>query len=274
MANDTTTGEAGTAKLVQYLTEAYGKEKELETSLTAHIGMATRPIYKKRLQDHLKETRQHAKQVERRLKKLGGAGVTGKANELLSRGVAAAKGPLHAARGTGEAEKQLKNAKTEYSEEHEEIATYTAIETLATELGDTETAKMAKGIRREEERMASFLEKQIPILTKEVVKQEVPASERRKPARRRSASSRSRSSGSSGGSRSSSSSSRKSASSSGGSRKASSSARSGGSKSSSSSSRKSASSSGGRKTSSSSGRKSSSSSRSSSGGRKRSGARS
>jgi ferritin-like metal-binding protein YciE len=274
MANDTTTGEAGTAKLVQYLTEAYGKEKELETSLTAHIGMATRPIYKKRLQDHLKETRQHAKQVERRLKKLGGAGVTGKANELLSRGVAAAKGPLHAARGTGEAEKQLKNAKTEYSEEHEEIATYTAIETLATELGDTETAKMAKGIRREEERMASFLEKQIPILTKEVVKQEVPASERRKPARRRSASSRSRSSGSSGGSsRSSSSSSRKSASSSGGSRKASSSARSGGSKSSSSSSRKSASSSGGRK-SSSSGRKSSSSSRSSSGGRKRSGARS
>ena len=33
--------------------------------------------------------------------------------------------------------------------------------------------------------MASFLEKQIPILTKEVVKAEVPASERRKPARRR-----------------------------------------------------------------------------------------
>ena len=272
MANDTTTGEAGTAKLVQYLTEAYGKEKELETSLSAHIGMATRPIYKKRLQDHLKETRQHAKQVERRLKKLGGAGVTGKANELLSRGVAAAKGPLHAARGTGEAEKQLKNAKTEYSDEHEEIATYTAIETLATELGDTETAKMAKGIRREEERMASFLEKQIPILTKEVVKQEVPASERKKPARRRSASSRSKSSGSSGGSKRSSSSSsrRKSASSSAG-RKASSSARSGASKSSSSGRKSSSSSS--RKSPSSSGRKSSTK-RSSSGGRSRSGARS
>jgi hypothetical protein len=117
--------------------------------------------------------------------------VTGKANELLSRGVATAKGPLHAVRGTGEAEKQLKNAKTEYSEEHEEIATYLAIEILATELGDTETAKVAKGIRREEERMASFLEKQIPLLTKEVVKSEVPASERRatrKPARRRTAS--------------------------------------------------------------------------------------
>ena len=186
-------GTQGKAKLVQYLTEAYGKEKELETSLTAHIGMATRPAYKKRLQEHLKETKQHAKQVERRLKKLGGSGITGKANELLSRGVATAKGPLHAVRGTGEAEKQLKNAKTEYSEEHEEIATYLAIETLATALGDKETAKVAKDIRREEERMASFLEKQIPLLTKEVVKAEVPASERssaRKPARRRSTAAR------------------------------------------------------------------------------------
>ena len=181
-------GTTGQAKLVQYLTEAYGKEKELETSLTAHIGMAARAPYKKRLQEHLKETKQHSKLVERRLKKLGGAGVTGKANELLSRGVATAKGPLHALRGSGEAEKQLKNAKTEYSEEHEEIAMYLAIEILATELGDTETAKLAKGIRREEERMASFLEKQIPVLTKEVVKSEVPASERPKPARRRSSS--------------------------------------------------------------------------------------
>jgi ferritin-like metal-binding protein YciE len=181
-------GTTGQAKLVQYLTEAYGKEKELETSLTAHIGMATRAPYKKRLQEHLKETKQHSRLVERRLKKLGGAGVTGKANELLSRGVATAKGPLHALRGSGEAEKQLKNAKTEYSEEHEEIAMYLAIEILAIELGDTETAKLAKGIRREEERMASFLEKQIPVLTKEVVKSEVPASERPKPARRRSSS--------------------------------------------------------------------------------------
>ncbi len=181
-------GAAGKAKLVQYLTEAHGKEKELETSLAAHIQIASRPAYEKRLKEHLKETRQHAKAVERRLKKLGGAGLTGKAAGLASRGVATAKGPLHALRGNSEQEKQLKNAKTEYSEEHEEIATYIAIETLATELGDEETAKLAKGIRREEERMAAFLEKQIPLLTKEVVRAEVPASERsaaRKPKSRR-----------------------------------------------------------------------------------------
>ena len=170
------------AKLAQYLAEANGKEKELEVSLAAHIEIATRPAYKKRLKEHLKETKQHAKLTERRLKKLGGdgGGLTAKAGEIASRGVAAAKGPIHAVRGTGEEEKQLKNARTEFSEEHEEIALYMAIETLATEIGDTETAKLAKGIRREEERMASFLEKQIPILTKAVAKAEIPAAEREK----------------------------------------------------------------------------------------------
>jgi ferritin-like metal-binding protein YciE len=178
---------ASQAKLIQYLTEAHNKEKELETSLAAHIEMATRPPYKKRLKEHLKETRKHAKQTERRLKQLGGDfGLVAKAGEIAGRGVAAAKGPLHAVRGTGEEEKQLKNAKTEYSEEHEEIATYLAIEILATEVGDTETAKLAKSIRREEERMASFLEKQIPILTKAVAKAEIPASERNGGTRSRS----------------------------------------------------------------------------------------
>jgi ferritin-like metal-binding protein YciE len=181
---------AAQAKLVQYLTEAHAKEKELETALAAHIEMASRPPYAKRLKEHLKETRQHARLTERRLKKLGGGvGVaekaTEKAAELASRGVAAAKGPLHAVRGTGEEERQLKNVKTEYSDEHEEIAQYTAIEVLATEVGDDETAKLAREIRREEERMARFLERQIPILTRAVAKAEIPASERRTRSTRR-----------------------------------------------------------------------------------------
>jgi ferritin-like metal-binding protein YciE len=166
-------------KLVQYLNEAYGKEKELETALSAHIGMTTRRPYKKRLQDHLKETKNHARLIERRIKKLGGDSST--LGEIAGRAMATAKGPLHALRGTGEEEKLLKNAKSEYSEEAEEIATYTAIEALAEAVGDTETAKVARQIRREEERMASFLAQQIPILTRAVAQAEIPASER-KPA--------------------------------------------------------------------------------------------
>ena len=75
----------------------------------------------------------------------------------------------------------LKNAKTEYWNEFEEIATYTAIESLAESVGDKDTAKLAKSIRREEERMAKFLEQQIPALAKGVATEEIPAAERRRP---------------------------------------------------------------------------------------------
>lgn len=165
------------AKLVQYLSEAYGKEKELETSLQAHIAMTTKAPYKKRLQQHLRETKAHAKGLERRLKKLGGGGQT--TQTAVGKVMAAAKGPLHMIRGSGEQEKMLKNAKTEYFNEHEEIATYLAIETLAEKVGDRETAKLARGIRREEERMAKFLEGQIRSLTGAVVTEEVPSAQRK-----------------------------------------------------------------------------------------------
>jgi ferritin-like metal-binding protein YciE len=170
-------------KLVQYLSEAFGKEKELETSLEAHIAMTTKAPYKKRLKQHLRETKAHAKGLERRIKKLGGAGQT--TQTAVGKVMAAAKGPLHMIRGSGEQEKMLKNAKTEYFNEHEEIATYLAIETLAEKVGDRETAKLAKGIRREEERMAKFLAGQIKSLTGAVVTEEVPSAQRKAASRSR-----------------------------------------------------------------------------------------
>jgi len=183
-------------KLVQYLNEAYGKEKELEAALEAHIGMTTRAPYKKRLQQHLKETKDHARRVERRIKQLGGDPQT--LQRLAGQATAALKGPLHALRGSGEDERLLKNAKTEYSEEAEEIATYSAIEAFAESVADRDTAKLARAIRRDEERMQNYLERLIPQLTRAVVRAEVPSDQRSNGRRRtrRSSSKRSSSSGS------------------------------------------------------------------------------
>src|SRR3954449_8391368 len=195
MADELSTRDA---KLIQYLNEAYGKEKELETALQAHIRMTKRPPYKKRLQDHLKETKAQSKGLERRIKALGGKAergtpvpvpgpgaavqATAAVTAAATKAMAAAKGPVHALRGTGEAEKQLKNAKDELWNEYEEIGNYTAIEALAEALNDDETVKLAREYRRQEERMASFLLKLIPTLTKAFVTEEVPAAERRRPA--------------------------------------------------------------------------------------------
>jgi ferritin-like metal-binding protein YciE len=208
--------QAKDLKLIQYLNEAYAKETQLETALQAHIAMTTRAPYKKRLQQHLKETKAHTRDVKRRIKALGGKAeavdlpgpdaVTEVATGVLDaarKGAAALQGQAHLLRGTGEQEKLLKNAKTEYQDEAEEIATYTSIETLARLVGDRETAQLAKRIRREEERMRDYLGKLIPQLTKAVATEEIPAAERRSgSSRRRSSSSRSSSSTSRSSSRS------------------------------------------------------------------------
>jgi len=169
-------------KLVQYLNEAYGKEKELETALEVHIAMTTKAPYKKRLKEHLRETKAHAKQLERRIKKLGGGGHA--IQSVVAKATAVAKGPMHMIRGSGEQEKMLKNAKTEYFSEHEEIATYLAIETFAKKVNDKETAKLARDIRREEERMAKFLEGQIKSLSNAVAIEDVPGPQRRAPSKK------------------------------------------------------------------------------------------
>jgi ferritin-like metal-binding protein YciE len=199
------------AVLVKYLNEAYGKEKQLETNLAALIGRAqNHKTLKKGLQDHLKVTKGQARDLERRIKALGGraeAGpdlpgpeaLTGAGSAVASvanRAVAMAKGPVQMLRGTGEADNMLRNVRDAFWNEAEEIAHYNLIESLAEKLRDRDTVQLAKRFRREEERMQKFLERQIKSLVGEVVKDEVPASERRTTSgtrRRRSTSARSRS---------------------------------------------------------------------------------
>jgi ferritin-like metal-binding protein YciE len=182
---------AGTSKLIQYLNEAYGAERRLEVALQAHLAMATRAAYKKRLREHLLETKRHGRELAKRIKQLGGeaetidlpgpealSGVAQAAVAGAQRVAALTQGSIHALRGTSGEEKQLKNAKTEYASEAEEIATYSAILTVAEALGDRDTTKLARAILREEERMRSFLEKEIPRMAKDVVKAEIPRAQR------------------------------------------------------------------------------------------------
>jgi ferritin-like metal-binding protein YciE len=170
------------AKLIQYLNEAYGNEKRLETALEAHIAMAIRAPYKRRLRDHLTETRRHARDVSRRIEQLGGEAGVAAVAAGAAKATALASAPLEALRGTGDEEKQLKNAKTEYAEEAREIGIYAALQTFAENVGDRDTARLAHSILREEQRMFAFLEKEIGRLASAVARAEVPAALRR-PAR-------------------------------------------------------------------------------------------
>jgi ferritin-like metal-binding protein YciE len=175
------------AKLIQYLNEAYGNEKRLETSLEAHIGMATRVPYKRRLREHLTETKRHGRDVAQRIKQLGGEAAASTVAAGAAKATALASAPLEALRGTGEEEKQLKNAKTEYADEAREIGMYAALQTFAENVGDRDTATLARSILREEQRMYAYLEKEIGRLASAVARAEVPAALRRTGTRRRTA---------------------------------------------------------------------------------------
>lgn len=181
-------------KITQWLGEAHTKEAELEADLTAHIALTQKAAYKKRLQQHLKETREHKRRVASRIKQLGGTptdgripGVPGAVSELAGKALATAKGQVGAARAavTAQAETHLRNAQEELREEHVEIALYNRIETFATEVGDRETAQLAKSIRRDEERMAKFLDAELRRLVKDVVRAEIPRDQRPSTGRRR-----------------------------------------------------------------------------------------
>jgi ferritin-like metal-binding protein YciE len=175
-------------KLVQWLGEAHTKEAELEADLTAHIALTEKQAYKKRLRKHLTETKAHKRSVAARVKKLGGApppglsvpGVPGVAGEVAGKAVAAVKGQVGTARAavTSQAETHLRNAQEELREEQVEIALYTRIETFATEVGDRDTAQLARQIRRDEERMAKYLEAELKRLVKDVVRAEIPRDQR------------------------------------------------------------------------------------------------
>jgi ferritin-like metal-binding protein YciE len=176
------------AKLVQWLNEAHAKEAELEADLTAHIALTEKKSYKQRLQQHLKETRDHKRRVAARIRKLGGSATSGPAvpgvpdavGEVAGKAVAAVKGQMGVARAavTEQAETHLRNAQEELREEHVEIAIYTRVETFADEVSDRETAQLAREIRREEERMAKFLDSELKRLVKAVVRVEVPTDQR------------------------------------------------------------------------------------------------
>src|SRR5512142_2442026 len=157
-------------KVVQYLGEAHASEVGLVSVLRSQIAMTPRGSYRDGLEKHLGETQEHARRLQKRSGELGQGRnpvqvFVGFAETLISQGLALSKTPFDLVRGTGGEEKVLKNAKDACAAEALEIATYTALERLASRVGDERTAQLAASIRGEEERMLARVMGEIPKLT-------------------------------------------------------------------------------------------------------------
>jgi ferritin-like metal-binding protein YciE len=168
-------------KVVQYLNEAHATEQALVRVLQSQIAMTPRGSYRNALETHLRETRGHAERVARRLEALGQGSnplmaVVGAVETALGQVLALGKTPFDLVRGSGGEEKVLKNAKDACATEALEIATYTALERLAGQAGDDETAKLAASIRADEEKMLQRVLRELPKLTDAVVRADIDGS--------------------------------------------------------------------------------------------------
>ena len=165
-------------KIVQQLNEAHALEAALVQTLTAHIAMTPEGAYRSLLEQHLEETRSHAQRILHRLSGLGESQnplqlAYGIAQTAVGQVIAASKFPLDLLRGSGGEEKLLKNAKDESASEALEIATYDALEAMATAAGDEQTAALAREHREDEERFLAALRRTIPQLARDVHAAEV-----------------------------------------------------------------------------------------------------
>jgi len=161
-------------KVLQYLNEALATEVGLTRVLQSQIAITPSGSYRTGLEKHLRETRDHAKRVQKRQGELGYGNNPlqvglGAAAGALSQALALAKTPLSLVRGSGGEEKVLKNAKDACAAEALEIATYAALERLARAVGDSKTADLAASIRSDEQKMLDRVLGEIPKLTDAVV---------------------------------------------------------------------------------------------------------
>src|SRR5690349_1168180 len=162
-------------KIMQYLNEAHASEIGLVSVLESQIAMTPRGSHRDGLEKHLDETRTHARRIRERIGELGEGRnpfrvLLGFTETVVVQMLALSKTPFDLLRGSGGEEKVLKNAKDACATEALEIATYTAIERLAQQVGDEETAKLAASIRADEERMLARVLREIPKLTDAVVR--------------------------------------------------------------------------------------------------------
>jgi ferritin-like metal-binding protein YciE len=169
---------ASQKKVLQYLGEAHGTEQALVRVLQSQIAMTPRGAYRTVLEQHLRQTGEHADRIAERRLQLGQgdnplSAAVGVVESVVGQALALGKTPFDLLRGSGGEEKVLKNAKDAYASEALEIATYTAIERLAQAVGDDETARLAASIRADEEKMLDRVLREIPKLTDAVVRADV-----------------------------------------------------------------------------------------------------
>ena len=149
---------AETDQLVTWLDNAYAMETGLIGILENHASHFNRdmPAAARRMQQHIVETQQHAQRLQECLRLLNASpsGVKSTLSSLM--------GTVEGAATTMFRDQLVKDALADYASEQFEVGCYTALVSVATDLGYPEVARLCQQNLAEDQAMAAWLLQQLP----------------------------------------------------------------------------------------------------------------
>ena len=147
--------------LLAWLRDAHAMEEQAETLLTSQISRLKHyPDLRRKMEEHLEETRRQAKLVDDCIQRLGGDSSAVK--DAMGKMVAFGQGLS----GLFVDDEVIKGSLASYTFEHMEIASYTILVAAAEACGDTTTAAICSRILKEEQAMAQWLADHTPQLVR------------------------------------------------------------------------------------------------------------
>lgn len=144
-------------ELIEWLRDAYAMEKAMELTLKKQVdNQSLSMLFREQSALHLRETQQHAKAVAECLKRLGSE--TSTLKTAMAQGMEIMKGVGTAFAG----DHRVKDLLGMCATEHFEIACYTALRAGAARFGIFEIVETCNKIIKDEQRMADWLEANLP----------------------------------------------------------------------------------------------------------------
>lgn len=153
--------------LIEWLKDAHAMEQQAINMLEKQADRLEQyPEVKKKVREHLEQTRHQASRVEGCIQKLGGD------TSAVKEGVAKFMGSAANLVNQSAGDEVVKNGIADYAFEHFEIASYRALIGAADKLGEEEIRRTCEEILEEEEAMASWLETNLPDVTQQYLQRE------------------------------------------------------------------------------------------------------
>ena len=153
--------------LVEWLRDAHAMEMQAETMLKGQAGRLEHyPEVRARVERHITETQQQAREVEQCLRRLG------EDTSALKDTGGKAMALMQAMGGMVMGDEVVKGALASYAFEHMEIASYTILVVAAQAAGEVEIAQACEKILREERAMADWLAEHTPSLVQQFLQRE------------------------------------------------------------------------------------------------------